>query len=101
MPVEKQEKPQGVLDKITESVADAVRDTLEVLTPGSTGAKKSEDKVVAIIEKKQTKPRKSDNELHAKEGEKPVGEKKSNALIDSFKKLAGGSDKAEAGQGSQ
>jgi len=101
VPVEKKEKPKGVLDKITESVADAVRDTLEVLTPGSTDAKKSEDKVVAKIEKKKTKPRKSDNEMLAKEGEEQVGEKKSNRLIDSFKKLAGGSDKAEAGQGSQ
>ena len=101
--VVKKEEPekQGVLSKITESVTDALKDTLKVLTPESNDAKKSEDKVVAKIEKKKINPPNPDNEMLAKEGEKQPGAGKSNTLIDTFKKLAGGSGKAEEDKGSK
>ena len=89
--VKAEKKEKGVLSKFT----DAVKVTIDVLTPDLKEAKKPEKKAEAKVAKKKTLPAKSVNEMDAKAGEKQAAPGESNSLIDSFKKLAGGDDKAE------
>ena len=91
---EKKEEP-GILSKITESVTDTVKNTIDILTPAPKEAKKLEKKAVEKTAKKKIKPAKLVSELAPKEGEKNPMAEQPNTLRDTFKRLVGGDDKAE------